>query len=37
LFYSCPIRSSMTLHWRKRNSGLVYQNEAMGTDIREYE
>jgi len=35
-FFPCPLRSSLSIHWQKRNVGLVYQDEAQGTDIRTY-
>lgn len=35
-FFPCPLRSSQSIHWQKRNVGLVYQDEAQGTDIRVY-
>jgi GR25 family glycosyltransferase involved in LPS biosynthesis len=36
-FFPCPLREAQSVHWKKRNSGLVYQDERLGTDIREYE
>jgi hypothetical protein len=34
--YPCPLRNKMSPIWRKRNGGIVFQNEDFGTDVREY-